>query len=318
MNISRLGVTTLALAALLASCGGGGSTPPVSRPAPTSPATAPTSAPTGAPIVLGASTTTATGTVVNDADGSPLGGERVVVMPFGPCGATPPPASITPESDGCPTPLPSPQVTTAPNGTFSLGGVPSGHYLLVIGTDSTSTTGTISASVHDNITLTGGTQALKAPSLPTILTVTLPTWETNGDYRIATLNATTEVPCFQAWQTARAANNVAASSVDEWLIENARALETELQNGGGLRGFLTSDATGFTSMGAVSGCPFVPVIFPGGALATAGATDPRTVWFGARFVTFSTDGGLNEQTAGAGEFPIDPRSFTDPNVPIWR
>ena len=85
---------------------------------------------------LASGTTNASGVVVDDASGSPLAGVPVKLMPWGPCGATPAPSSITPENDGCPTPLPSPQATTNAQGDFTLNGAPNGHYLLVIGTDS--------------------------------------------------------------------------------------------------------------------------------------------------------------------------------------
>ncbi|MHB8461430.1 MAG: hypothetical protein ACYDA1_02175, partial [Vulcanimicrobiaceae bacterium] len=125
---------TLSLTGLapLAACGGStgtGGPPPTSAPSPTA---TPVVTPTVGPL-----TTNATGTVLSDPAGTPMSGVRVVLMPWAPCGPTPAPTAITAENDGCPTPLPSPQVTTAPNGTFALNGVPNGHYLLVIGSDST-------------------------------------------------------------------------------------------------------------------------------------------------------------------------------------
>ncbi|NNM93690.1 MAG: hypothetical protein HKL92_10145, partial [Candidatus Eremiobacteraeota bacterium] len=155
---------TFASVALLVACGGGGGPSPVpgggSTPTPvSSPGITPSPVPP---------TTNASGVVVNDADGQPLAGVRVVLMPWAPCGATPAPASITPENDGCPTPLPSPQATTNPTGQFVLNGAPNGHYLLVIGTDSTNTTDPVQATVHDNVTLSGGNQTLLAPVLPPV------------------------------------------------------------------------------------------------------------------------------------------------------
>ena len=210
MNLRLIASTVLVLAALAACGGGGGSNPPT--PTATSVATASTTP----------STTNASGTVVDDGTGMPLAGVAVKLMPWAPCGPTPQPAtSITPENDGCPTPLPSPQATTASNGTFTLNGALSGHYILVIGADTVSTPPagyvppscatncgtptpapfTVQATVHDNVTLTGGNQTLLAPTLPAVPSgYTPPTWETNGDYRLATLDAAKEMPCLIAWQ----------------------------------------------------------------------------------------------------------------------
>ncbi len=290
--------------------GGGGTTPPtivptgtpVSQPTPTSPG----------------STTTATGMVVDDGTGAPLAGVPVKLEPWIPCGPTPAPASITPENDGCPTPLPSPQATTAANGTFTLGNAPNGHYLLVIGTDSTASTGTVQATVHDNVTLTGGAQTLLAPTLKAIPTVTPPAWETNGDYRIATLNATTELPCFQAWQSERATNGLAIGTNDEWLVENVRSIQLARGVTGGLpvMPVLTADTltSGEPSIsgGTDCGSSLVAATFAAG---NAYAIDPRTEWFGGQYLPYVQ--GSTMSAIGVAEIPIDPRSFTDPNVPVW-
>jgi hypothetical protein len=44
------------------------------------------------------------------------------------------------------------------------------------------------------------------------------------------------------------------------------------------------------------------------------ATDPRTLWFAGQYVPYS---GGSVSAMGLAEFPIDPRSFTDPNHPTW-
>ena len=306
--------SALALAASLAACGGGGPSPvPNGGGSTPTPVSSPVSTP-------GSSTTNASGVVVNDANGQPLAGVRVVLMPWGPCGATPAPASITPENDGCPTPLPSPQATTNPTGQFVLNGAPNGHYLLVIGNDSTTDTGTIQATVHDNVTLSGGNQALLAPTLPPVPTITPSPWEQNGEYRLATLNATSEAPCFVDWQNERAANGLATGSIDEWLLENVRAFNTYRQNPnyanapwpGNPFGVLTTGSDG--SGGANCQQGIAASFSPG---ANAYAVDPRAEWFAGQFVVFSAYGGTNNESMESAEFPIDPRAFTDPNVPNW-
>lgn len=324
-------------AATLVACGGGGGG---GNPTPTAPGTSVT--PTQTPPTPGSPTTNASGTVVDDQSGNPLGGVPVKLMPWGPCGATPAPASITPESDGCPTPLPSPQVTSAPNGTFTLGSVPNGHYLLVIGTDAVPTVppgyttppgncGTtpcptpspvpgaaVQATVHDNVTLTGGNQTLIAPTLPSVPQgYTAPFWETNGDYRIATLNAQTEMPCVIAWQYERAQNGLAGSSIDEWTIENVRALNAYQQVGPAGTSLVPYEieTPGTNTSGGVACAGFIdPQFNPG---FDAYAMDPRTLWFGGQYAIYSAFGGTNNEAAGLAGFPIDPRSFTDPNHPTW-
>ena len=317
----RLIASTLGFAAALAACGGGGGgTPPTGGASPTS--TPPTPAGT---------TTNASGTVVDDSNGSPLAGVRVVLMPWAPCAATPSPAtSITPENDGCPTPLPAPQATTAANGTFALNDVPDGHYMLVIGADAVATVppgyttppsscgGTcptpspvpgspVQATVHDNVMLIGGSQTLVAPTLPTVPSgYTQPAWEKNGDYRLATLDSTTEMPCLIAWQYERAQHNLAGSSVDEWLLENVRAgnAYAAVAPGGSPTYKITSGAV--NGSGGISCASYIDsTTFS----QSAYATDPRALWFGGQYV-YSTAFGL-------AEFPIDPRSYTDPNHPTW-
>lgn len=334
----------LVAVAILVACGGGGGgggnsggNPPTNPPATTAPP-GPTPCPSGytgtAPnCVAPQSTTTASGTVVDDGTGAPLAGVPVKLEPWAPCGATPAPTSITPENDGCPTPLPSPQATTGTNGTFTLGSVPNGHYLLVVGTDAVATLPpgyapstctnacgsptpapfTVQATVHDNVTLTGGNQTLVAPTLKPIPTVTPPVWETNGDYRLATLNATTEMPCYLAWQYERQQNGLALGTNDEWLVENMRAIQLA-RYGGGLPVMPVTTQYTLTSgesadSGGVSCTDFVDGFFPGGITPSSYSTDPRTEWFGGQYVYAS---GL-----GLAEFPIDPRSYTDPNVPNW-
>ncbi len=325
MNL-RVSASAFGIVAALAACGGGGGS---SAPPPTSNPPA-SMIPSQEP-----STTNATGTVVDDGNGSPLAGVTVKLMPWAPCGPTPAPATaITPQSDGCPTPLPSPQVTTAANGTFALNGVPNGHYLLIIGADAVATVppgyttppgncspnpcaspspvpGTpMLATVHDNVTLTGGNQTLVAPTLPTVPSgYTAPAWETNGDYRLATLNASTEMPCLIAWQYERAQNSLAGSSVDEWLVEQVRkinAYQAVAPAGTSLVSYEIETPGTNASGGTSCGASLVDTTL---FSRNATATDPRALWFAGQYV-YAT-------AYGIAEFLIDPRSYTDPNHPVW-
>lgn len=320
-------------AVLLAACGGGGGgTPPTNNGGGPSPM--PTNTPTLAP-----STTNASGIVVNDSTGTPLPGVKVALMPWATCGPTPAPATaITPSNDGCPTPLPSPQVTTDPNGNFTLNAVANGHYILVIGNDvaytpppgytppsCTTNCGTptpapfvVQAVVHDNVTLTGGNQTLKAPTLPGNAYYSAPAWETNGDYRLATLNAQTEMPCYIAWQYLRAQNSLAGSSVDEWLTENVRADNTAKQKAG-TYATVVDDVAGIS--GGNSCSDFVNqgnLIANGTYPPTNHALDARTIWFGGQWLLYEASGTDFYQGLGLAQFPIDPRSNTDTSQPVWR
>ena len=308
-SLSALAV--LALLAGLAACGGGGGGPsPV-------PVTGGTPTPVSSPVTTpGSATTNASGVVVNDANGAPLAGVPVKLMPWGPCGAVPPTAQITPENDGCPTPLPSPQATTNPQGQFTLGNAPNGHYLLVIGTDSTADTDPVQATVHDNVTLTGGNQTLLAPTLPPVPTITPQPWETNGEYRLATLNATSETPCFVDWQQERASNGLPLDSIDEWVLENVRAVNTYAQNPnytnapwpGNPFGVIT---TGNEGGGGTDCQQDIAPVFP--PTPYSYAMNPQTLWFAGQYLT----GSSSVAAVASEEFPIDPRAFTDPNVPNW-
>jgi hypothetical protein len=279
--------------------------------------------------------TNASGTVVDDGTGLPLAGVTVKLMPWAPCGPTPAPAtSITPENDGCPTPLPSPQATTASNGTFALNGVPNGHYLLVIGADTVSTPPAgyapstctnacpaqtaapfaVQATVHDNVTLIGGDQALSAPTLPQYQSVTYPAWETNGDYRLATLNETTEMPCYIGWQYERAQKLLAGSSVDEWLIENVRAVIKATAANDESQVATTVSPYGFGSGGGTD-CAEAPIQSAGfgtGPLAsgpaTLGVLDLRGIWFAAGDPLEPVQQGGGTAAIGRAQFMIDPRS----------
>lgn len=316
-------------ALLLAACGGGGGggiTPPSGG------GSTPTPAPTQTP-----STTNASGIVVDDKTGAPLSGVKVSLMPWAPCGATPSPmTSITPSNDGCPTPLPSPQATTNSNGDFTLNGVANGHYLLVIGNDvayapppgytppsCTNNCGTptpapftVQAVVHDNVTLTGGNQTLKAPTLPSNAYYAAPTWETNGDYRLATLDASTEMPCYIAWEYLRAQNSLPGSSVDEWLTENVRADNYASQQKTGSYSTVSNYAPN-VSGGTSCDSLIASGLFATNPIVNPHAVDPRAIWFGGQWLLYEAQGTTFYQGIGMAEFPVDPRAGTDQNQPSW-
>ena len=321
----RLIACTIVFTAALAACGGGGGGGASAVPPATSTQT------------NASATTNASGIVVDDGTGLPLAGVAVKLMPWAPCGPTPSPAtSITPENDGCPTPLPSPQATTAANGTFTLNGVANGHYVLVIGADTVSTPSagyappsctvncgtptpapfTVQATVHDNVTLTGGNQTLAAPTMPAVSSgYTPPIWETNGDYRLATLDAAKEMPCYIAWQYLRAQNNLAGGSVDEWLTENVRANTAYfVANGGGNVAPITTGG-GYATGGTDCYNSLLAQQFVAGF--NSYAVNARTLWFGGLWYLYEGAGTSFYQGFGFTEFPVDPRSSVDPNYPNW-
>lgn len=271
--------------------GGGGSASPGVPP--------PTMLPTTGPP----STTSASGRVVDDPSGSPLGGIKVGLAPWTP-GATPMPVG-----------------TTAPDGTF-LFTAPNGHYLLVIGSELPSDT--TRPTIHDNVTLSGGVQALKAPVLPAIPLVTPPPAETGGNYRLTTINATTELPCFTAFNTQRASYSVAPVIEDEWLTENTREWNQARQDprytagmtvpGTPFGGFLST--SNVASGGGVD-CPSSTVAgaftYNVSGYAMYNAKNPLMLWFGGNFLTYTA----TASSAGLIEYPQDPRAYLDPNVGAW-
>ncbi|MDQ2865581.1 MAG: hypothetical protein M3R51_05090 [Candidatus Eremiobacteraeota bacterium] len=174
--------------------------------------------------------------------------------------------------------------------------------------------------MHDNVTLTGGVQMLRAPTLPPVPTITPAAWETNGSYRIATLDATTEMPCYIAWQYQRAVHGLAGSAVDEWLTENVRSANAYEQSTQFVpapwpensEGSIVTATMGTQNIAGGSSCSsFIPNAFSG-PTRVSNSADSRTLWFGGQYVTYQS----GNQATGLSEFPIDPRSFTDPNV-LW-
>jgi hypothetical protein len=225
--------------------------------------------------------------------------------------------------------LPSPVATTDSSGNFTLAGAPNGHYLLIIGTDTvmpvppgyttpapcgacptpTAVPGTSEqATVHDNITLFGGNQTLSAPTLPTVPAgYTAPAWEKGGAYRLATLDSTTEMPCYVAWQYQRQQRSLPLGSVDEWLVENVRANNAyaAVAPPGATFNKITQGAANSSGGTSCVGTVVSPSVFSG----NQNAVDLRTLWFAGQF---------NYATAyGFAEFPVDPRSATDSVLATW-
>jgi hypothetical protein len=173
---------------------------------------------------------------------------------------------------------------------------------------------TVQATVHDNVTLSGGNQTLSAPTLPQYSGVTVPTWETNSDYRLATLDATTEMPCYIGWQYERAQNGTAGSSVDEWLVENTRAfIQATVQRD--TSAVAITGQYGFSGSGApdcaeslIEGTGFgTGPAGPGGG--NAYAKDPRAVWVsGAGYPVLTPVGASASSPIGSFGFMVDPRA----------
>ena len=312
-----------AILALVAGCGGGGGSSGGSGGLMPTPGTTP-------------SFTTLSGTLVDDPSGVPLAGERVAIEPWI-AGATP---------------LPSPQTTTAADGSFTLGGVANGHYLLVIGSDSVNPLDG-RPTIHDNITANGGAQTLHAPVLPPIPLVTPPAAarlsqrnscdtmfrqlspkhstarspplgtppaaETSGAYRRTTLNAN-ETPCLAAFNAERASHSLASVVPDEWLVENSRAIAEEHVAWNGIGPPPTPEpsnpygsvTTGNESVNGGASCS-AALIAPAYDGSNPFATTSDTLWFGGTW--YSYDSG--SEAFGDAEFPRDPRGYADPNVPNW-
>lgn len=245
------------------------------------------------------------GKVVDDASGSPLGGVTVGLAPWV--------ADATPMPEG----------TTAPDGTFAFTAQP-GHYLLVIG--SNSPTDTTRATVHDNVTLVAGTNALRAPTPPPIPNVTPLPSEVSGNYRLVTIDATNETPCITAYNQIRASKGLASVVVDEWLMENARANNQSFQSPffqpgvtapGNPFGYLTTGNGAFRGYITRTGESFCQANLIDGAFSANGpqwSQSQHNLWVGAVTIDVPSNRGAD---SGVVEFPWDPRWQADPNVPIW-
>lgn len=329
-------------ALLIAACGGGSSgtgNPLPSGPPPATPTPCPAGW-TGTPPACSDPNTTAQGTLVDDPSGTPLAGVKVQVDPWVQYQPTP-----------GPTPTPMQTTTTDASGHFTIS-MPNGTYLLVIGDDAVHTpppgfstpcpdntnatpppcavdtpipgASDWRPSIHAQIALTGGgTNAsplpLPAPTLPADSYYTPPPVETNGDWRLTTLDAQYEAPCYLAYNQARTAHALPQAVSDEWLVENTRGdvwagENNYLQHGsGGTVQFLTG-GTGASQFSGNANCAeYVAsnhVFIAGGQ-----ALNAQSLWYGGLYVV-----GSGLQPFGADEEIIDPRwpDTADPGpIPAW-
>lgn len=301
--------------------------------------------------------TTAWGKLVDDPTGKPLAHVLVQLEPWKPCRPEPPvpmptpggakgtiwpPPSAWPHPETLACPKPVAKTSTNRFGRFTLV-APKGHYLLVIGSDSSADL--TRPTIHDNVILTGGMQRLYAPTpcatfepaikyqhcLPQIPLVTPNPAERSGDYRLTTIDAKYERPCIETYDAQRRQRNVEPAVVDEWLTENNRNTQRFVGSkkfsvpfgvwvgwpdlssayadtqGGTLRrtdrhqacwAYNTQTAF-FRNSGAI---PF--------------SVDPRSKWYAGAFGKWNKLS-LTGNLLGASQYPRDPRTFIDNNVPVW-
>ncbi|MHB8153815.1 MAG: hypothetical protein ACYDG3_12275, partial [Bacillati bacterium] len=173
------------------------------------------------------------------------------------------------------------------------------------------------ATVHDNITLTGGNQVLVAPSMPPQPLVTNPAVQNGPDYRIATLTGV-EAECLATMDTIDTQIGHALLVPDEWLVENARdinasqaatntlgsgaiAVAYRNSNPGGGAPNCYSMLTGAQSNSAIQGV----------------IADPLVQWFGGAYLIDPTPG--YQEGLAMYEWSLDPRaeSSADPLYNPW-
>jgi hypothetical protein len=277
MKQSRIyGLITLASLALLAACGGGGS--------------GGSGGGGGVLPTLPPTTTSASGVLVNHETGAAIAGVPVAIASWSPANS-----SYTTVA------------TTAADGSFSFTAV-NGQYLLRIGSDSPSDT---VPTIHDNITLRGGTQALVAPNMPAQPGVTMPAIEASGKYRLATLSAV-ETECWRATNTQRANAGLSALVEDEWLLENARAYNqgqvtnNQIGTSGAMLTRNTGQAEGYASCTA-----FEQGAFTSGSPTYSIVTNPALLWFGGDWSPYRTPPDSLETQ----QWRLNPRN--DPSDIAW-
>jgi len=301
-----------------------------------------------------AAITTAWGKVVDDPSGKPLAHVRVALEPWKPCRAVPrapmylppwthknwPPPSAWPQPEHLVCPKPVVVTKTDRKGKFTIR-VPRGHYLLVIGSDST--TDLVRPTIHDNVVISGGTQHLVAPTpcpsinppyykhcLPVFPLETPPAVERTKNYRLLTIDQKYEKPCITGFDAQREARNLEDVVVDEWLTEDNRRLLDAVKNpkyvpvarpfGGLTSGFAYSQGgSGVRSANGHPGCwtwnTDGPFFYNPEALPFS--IDPRTHWYAGTYGRFNRRGEKGN-LMGNSQYPRDPRAdFTDPNVSVW-
>lgn len=305
------------LTAVLAACGGGGGsgggTIPSGGGGPTPcPAGFAGTAPNCVPVVTTASVS---GKLVDD-NGNPVAAQPVAVASWAPSGSTY-----------------TAVASTDSGGNFSFTTAP-GQYLLRIGADVQMTpapgwtpyptpgppsftpapAGAIpvsawQATVHDNVTLVAGTNALVAPTMPPQPGVTNPPVEASGKYRMSSLSAG-EIECVYVANAYRVKAGLQPFVVDQWLLENSRNYNAaQIQNDLVLlsNGKPLSGRNAFQSNMAHCTYWMAHEATPGGA-AYSTESDAAVVWMGARF-GFDAHPGVN-QSVSYGEWMRDPRTET--------
>lgn len=294
----------------LAACGGGGGSngtgglgglvPPTATPTP--------------------STTTAQGTVVDDASNAPLSGVTVRLDPW----ATYP----TPG----PTPTPILTTTTDANGHFTITAA-NGTYLLVIGGDAVNTpppgwttpapnaTDTPvpgasgwRATVHDRVVL-AAQSTLVAPTLVAEPLYTPPASETHGAYRLATADSLTEVPCYLAYNAMRASKSLAPTVLDEWSLENSRAIAyVGMQpTGAGQAVSFLSGGNGLVSGSANCYEGLISPAFAPSSTRYGWVQSIVNYWYGGTYLPFTAV----HSGSGAENFPNDQRILSDVSALLW-
>ncbi|MHB8177943.1 MAG: hypothetical protein ACYDA5_05090 [Vulcanimicrobiaceae bacterium] len=321
-------LSALGVVALLAACGGGSGSSGggnIGNPLPPTPTTSPTSTP---------STTNASGTLVNYQTGKGMGGVPVAIGVWNTPPPWPPPAGWTP-------PPMTVVATTAPDGSFAFT-AKNGHYLLQIGSNATytppptwtppPTTGTAppppgepgitsvswQATVHDNITLTGGNQVLVAPSMPPQPLVTNPAVQNGPDYRIATLTGV-EAECLATMDVIDTQIGHPLLVPDEWLVENTRDINASqaATNTFGSGAIAVSKYNAFDgNINCYSSLMGNYQSAPASALATL-YTNPLVQWFGGAFTIVGNQ--QHSQGVAMYEWALDPRaeSAADPLYNPW-
>jgi hypothetical protein len=261
--------------------------------------------------------TTAFGYVYDDPTGKPLANIPVHLAPWTGCVKT------SRFERQCPPNLPHHAFTNA-RGKFELRGVRNGHYLLIVGSDDA--LDFVRATVHDQVWFTGGLQRLAAPTLPTQprptapypspKPVSIPAIERSGNYRLASIDQTLEFPCLSAFNHARAGRGFPPLVLDEWLLENVRAIESyaKTTKPGARRYHTEAIFTGTASTGGKT-CAKA-LVDPAFQKAHHLAVDPRSLWYAGEFLPPGT-AGQPGPAHGRQLFGIDPRAGTNSGYPPW-